>query len=690
MSEIERPDTGGRTAAIDLFLISFLSLFAEMAFLRYIPSNIYLLSYYKNAILIAVFLGLGIGFMLSKAKRNLIEWLPVATLAILCVVIYFNDYLRIDIDYSRMDASIWGEFWANTRARGVPMFWALVAFYIMTALYFIPLGQETGRAMSRFAPLKAYSLNIAGSLAGVVSFAVAGWLWTKPVVWFAVVFILLLKCSYAYSNRRVFALNAAAAVIALFVAFSANTGLEVWSPYSRVRVYPFSGSFDYGFISTTNGNPQVGSINFDAEYKGPEGPLNRESRMIYEIPYQRFKPESVLIAGAGAGNEAVAALRNGVASVEAVEIDPAFVTISSALSPHKPFTDGRVKVFVDDARAHFHKTRSKYDLIVIGFLDSQYHLTHMSNIRTENFVYTVESFRRIRKILTDRGMLQLNYNAPKPEMRLKLFRMLREVFGNDLIVLAPSKPVSGNISYLAGPGVRGWRPEMHGIASVSFSEEDIGLENATDDWPFLYIDARKIPREYWSMLLAIPLISIVMIRGIGRSSAGFSLKYFLLGFGFMLLETKSITSFALLFGSTVTVVSVVIAALLSAILVANYFTVRFALRGLKAPYILIFLSLVGLYFLPLGWFAGLDWAAKLAASMLLISAPLFFAAIVFAISFSKSARMDVDFASNIFGAVVGGLGEYISMAAGFQGLYILSLIAYMAAFAIDMKNRERV
>jgi hypothetical protein len=30
------------------------------------------------------------------------------------------------------------------------------------------------------------------------------------------------------------------------------------------------------------------------------------------------------------------------------------------------------------------------------------------------------------------------------------------------------------------------------------------------------------------------------------------------------------------------------------------------------------------------------------------------------------------------------------MAAGFQGLYILSLIAYMAAFAIDMKNRERV
>ncbi|MCR4288285.1 MAG: hypothetical protein NUW09_09775, partial [Deltaproteobacteria bacterium] len=358
----------------------------------------------------------------------------------------------------------------------------------------------------------------------------------------------------------------------------------------------------------------------------------------------------------------------------------------------KPFTDSRVKVFVDDARAHFHKTRSKYDLIVIGFLDSQYHLTHMSNIRTENFVYTVESFRRIKEILTGRGMLQLNYNAPKPEMRLKLFRMLREVFGHDLIVLAPSEPVSGNISYLAGPGVKGWRPEMPGLglAAVSFSEEDIGLENATDDWPFLYIDRRKIPREYWSMLLAIPLISIIMIRGIGRSSAGFSPKYFLLGFGFMLLETKSITSFALLFGSTVTVVSVVIAALLSAILVANYCTVRFTLRGLKAPYMLIFLSLVGLYFLPLGWLAGLDWAAKLAASMLLISAPLFFAAIVFAISFSKSARMDIDFGSNIFGAIVGGLGEYISMATGFQGLYILSLIAYTAAFAIDMKNRERV
>ncbi|MBI5237565.1 MAG: hypothetical protein HY887_03990 [Deltaproteobacteria bacterium] len=690
MSETGMPDMHGRKAAIDLFLISFLSLFAEMTFLRYIPSNIYLLSYYKNAILIAVFLGLGIGFMLSKAKTNSIEYLPVATLVILCIVIYFNDYLRIDLDYSRLDASIWGEFWANTKARGVPMFWVLIAFYIMTALYFIPLGQETGRAMSRFIPLKAYSLNVAGSLAGVVSFAAAGWLWTKPVVWFAVVLSLLLKWSYAYSERRVFALNAASAVIALFVVFSANMGLEVWSPYSRVRVYPFNGSFDYGFISTTNGNPQVGSINFDAEYKGPEGPLNRESRMIYEIPYTRFKPESVLIAGAGAGNEVVTALRSGASSVSAVEIDPAFVSISSALSPHKPFTDSRVKVFVDDARAHFHKTRSKYDLIVIGFLDSQYHLTHMSNIRTENFVYTVESFGRIKEILTERGILQLNYNAPKAEMRLKLFRMLRDVFGHDLIVLAPSKPVSGNISYLAGPGVKGWRPELPGIAAVSFSEEDTGLENATDNWPFLYIDAKKLPREYWSMLLAIPLISIVMIKGLGRAAAGFSPKYFLLGFGFMLLETKSITSLALLFGSTVTVVSVVIASILSAILAANYITVRIALRGLKAPYILIFLSLVGLYFLPLEYFTGLNWTAKLAASMLLISAPLFFAAIVFAVSFSKSARMDVDFGSNIFGAVVGGLGEYISMSTGFQGLYILSLIAYIAAFAIDMKNRERV
>jgi len=416
-----------RRAVFDLFLISFLTLFAEMAFIRYIPSNIYLISYYKNALLIAIFLGLGTGFMLSKTKRNYIELIPVATLALICLIFYFNHYLRIDIDYTMKDESIWAEAWVNSHAQSVSLPILLLFAYISMAFYFIPFGQETVRAMQPFKPIAAYSINIAGSLTGVILFALLGWLWTSPAVWFALLLVPLLWWIYRYSNNRMKAISSVAIILAIILLYSFHSlryTAELWSPYSKIRVYKLSEKPDGGFMFTTNGNPQVGSFNFDAKNE----PWFQERLAPYEVPYIFLKPSSVLILGAGAGNEAVVALRNGVREVTAVEIDPVFALLGRELSPHRPFKDPRVEVYVGDARAFLHKTKKRYDLIVFGFLDSQYLLSHKSNIRTENFVYTIESFRRAKELLTENGVLQLNYNAAKPEVRVRFYLMLKDVF----------------------------------------------------------------------------------------------------------------------------------------------------------------------------------------------------------------------------------------------------------------------
>lgn len=669
-----------KNALIRLFLISFLTLFGEMVFIRYLSSNIYLLSYYKNAVLIAAFLGLGTGMMMDRGRNSLIRLLPVATLAFICVVVYFNDYLRIDLDYAALDESIWPEFWANSRAQSVPMFFVLSFFYIVVALYFIPLGQETIKAMSSFRPLAAYSVNLAGSILGVISFSIAGWLWTTPVVWFTVFLVPLLLLTRRESSRATFIMNAASVVIAVFIVFSSVVGPEIWSPYSKIRVYPFSEVPDSGFISTTNGNPQVGAMNFDFDYNGPEAALNNESESIYRIPYSALKPARVMVVGAGAGNEVAMALRNGAASVDAVEIDPAFVAISNVMSVHRPFTDNRVSVHIDDARAFFHKAAPGYDLIVIGFLDSQYHLSQMTNIRTENFVYTYESLKKTKDLLGENGVLQLNYNAPRLDMRAKLYHMLKDIYGNDLRVYAPLKPVSGNISFVAGPGVRALRADLPGLSTGVFTTEIDRKDYPTDDWPFLYIESKKIPSEYISMLVFIPLASIAVIRVVCGGFSGFSLRFFMLGVGFMLLETKSITSFALLFGSTGTVVALVLGSILAAGLLANLAVHLFSIRSVKVPYALLFSTIAALYFVPLDAFMTLPWWGRLGVSAFLIGAPLFFAAIIFAVSFSASTRMNTDFGSNIIGAVVGGMSEYLSMAFGFKALYIIALSAYIIAF----------
>jgi hypothetical protein len=258
--------------------------------------------------------------------------------------------------------------------------------------------------------------------------------------------------------------------------------------------------------------------------------------------------------------------------------------------------------------------------------------------------------------------------------------MLKDIYGNDLRVYAPLKPVSGNISFVAGPGVRALGADLPGLSTGVFTTEIDRKDYPTDDWPFLYIESKKIPSEYISMLVFIPLASIAVIRVVCGGFSGFSLRFFMLGVGFMLLETKSITSFALLFGSTGTVVALVLGSILAAGLLANLAVHLFSIRSVKVPYVLLFSTIAALYFVPLDAFMTLPWLGRLGVSAILIGAPLFFAAIIFAVSFSASTRMNTDFGSNIIGAVVGGMSEYLSMAFGFKALYIIALSAYIIAF----------
>ena len=56
----------------------------------------------------------------------------------------------------------------------------------------MPVGQLCGRLMERRTKLRAYGLNLLGSLLGVVLMLVASLLWTPPLVWFALCFLAML------------------------------------------------------------------------------------------------------------------------------------------------------------------------------------------------------------------------------------------------------------------------------------------------------------------------------------------------------------------------------------------------------------------------------------------------------------------------------------------------------------------
>ena len=57
-------------AAGRLILISFLSLYLELTFIRWAPMQVRLLAYFSNYVLIAALLGLGLGMMLADKRSS--------------------------------------------------------------------------------------------------------------------------------------------------------------------------------------------------------------------------------------------------------------------------------------------------------------------------------------------------------------------------------------------------------------------------------------------------------------------------------------------------------------------------------------------------------------------------------------------------------------------------------------------
>ena len=74
---------------IRLFLASFLVLFVELALIRWTGANVIFLSYFSNFVLLASFLGIGIGFLRARSRVDLFPWALVAlSLLVLFVPVF--------------------------------------------------------------------------------------------------------------------------------------------------------------------------------------------------------------------------------------------------------------------------------------------------------------------------------------------------------------------------------------------------------------------------------------------------------------------------------------------------------------------------------------------------------------------------------------------------------------------------
>ena len=84
----------------------------------------------------------------------------------------------------------------------------------------------------------------------------------------------------------------------------------------------------------------------------------------------------------------------------------------------------------------------------------------------------------------------------------------------------------------------------------------------------------------------------------------------------------------------------------------------------------------------------MSFSSRLAESVFygaLVFSPVFVAGLLFSRSFRDSPSAAADFGANLFGAMIGGVAEYLSLVAGYRFLLILVAGCYLLAVAFDSR-----
>jgi hypothetical protein len=164
---------------------------------------------------------------------------------------------------------------------------------------------------------------------------------------------------------------------------------------------------------------------------------------------------------------------------------------------------------------------------------------------------------------------------------------------------------------------------------------------------------------------------------------------FFMGAAFLLLETKNVTTFALLFGTTWIVNAIVFAGVLVAVLLAVETTRRVRTPSLPVLYVGIAAALALAYAIPNASLLALSMSPRLIAATALAFAPIYLANLAFAKRFSMTDDVPGAFGVNVLGSMVGGCIEYAALLVGFRNLLLVAGLLYLAAFMLLPRRAAR-
>jgi spermidine synthase len=686
-----------------LFGLSLLGLYLEMLIIRWLSSEVRIFAYYKNFVLVACFLGFGLGCALCRRRVH-----PIATAL---PILFFTVFVAAPIPGMReavvnlttligatSQVLIWG-----IAAPGALNYTALAAaiaavacLFACIVFTFVPIGQVVG-SMLEAAPRGSlgYTVNVLGSLVGILLYTLICFFSQPPALWFLVGAVLFGLVFLQQRKAVLVFLGSCVLVAAALTAWVDKTSKVYWSPYQKLTLRPVWSNNDLvAYWLNTNDTFYQQILNLSPDFLARHRDLlagEDPSWNPYNLPYHFLaSPRSVLVLGAGMGNDVAAALRNTTAPVTAVEIDPLIVRLGEILHFERPYQSPRVRVITDDARSYIQNSSKKFDLILFSLLDSHTTASSYSNIRIDNFVYTREAMARARELLNPDGLMIVKFQIGTDWIGERLSGLLQETFHQIPFQVRASKQYghygTGGSFFIVGlpEAMRRISQNAELTTHLSLAAESHATLTS-DNWPYFYQKERGLPAAVIGMSASLICLSWFMIRRItGKSLRGttsmWNLHFFLLGAGFMLLEAQIISKMALLFGTTWVVNSIVVSGLLVLIVIANLVFERWPSYSLVIPYAGIICSAMLAYFVPLHTLLFQSLSLRITVAILCLCLPVFFAGMVFVRSFSDLRFSGAALGWNLFGAVLGGMLETSSQATGIRALVLMSVGLYVGSW----------
>ncbi|HET7475401.1 MAG TPA: hypothetical protein VFJ97_05180 [Dermatophilaceae bacterium] len=653
-----QPGTGDRSR---LVLASALMLFVELALIRWASSNNLYLVHLTNFVLLASFLGIGLGFLRGGRGRDLFPLAPVLLAGLVGFVLAFP------VRTGTRDGS-----WVLTGLFGMPPLprpVSLTVVFLLTVATMTAIAQRVARLFARFDALTAYRLDIVGSLSGIAAFAGLSFLRTPPLGWAigaAAAFAVLL-------GRRARGWPAVGtAVFVTLLAVESLVGPFQWSPYYKIHAEQAAG----GNVRIEVNNTPL-QTTFSVEQIRKNSPF-----YLYPYTYAGAR-DDVLVIGAGTGNDVAVALAMGAKRVDAVEIDPVLLDLGREHHPDRPYDDPRVTAYTDDGRAFMERTSRRYDLVLLALPDSATIVTGQSALRLENYLFTTQALARARELLKPGGTFAM-YNYYEPWLLDRYANTVRTVYGTAPCVQLG--PTQGNRTQ----AVLTLRKDAS-TGGCTNTWAGAALEPSVDDRPFPYLGTRTIPSFYLWLLGLVLLASVVLVRATAgplRTMRPY-LDLFFMGGAFLLLETKNVVQFALLFGTTWAVNAAVFAGVLLSVLAAIEVARRVTIRRPLLLYAALVAALVAAWLIPQAALLDLDPAPRFLAGVSIAFAPVFLANLIFAVRFKGVGSTTVAFGANLLGAMVGGALEYLALVLGFNALLLVAGLLYGLALLAGWRHLAR-